>query len=60
MTPGVSPLVTPGVIPSDSCDVPEVPPPTGAFPPVVTPGVTTGVTQVVNPGVTLEVIPNDP
>ena len=55
----MSPLVTPGVIPSDSCDVPKAPP-TGDFPPVVTPGVTTGVTQVVNPGVTLEVIPNDP
>ena len=50
--PGVSPVVTPGMIPSDSCDVPEAPPLTGASPPVVT--------LVVNPGVTLGVIPSDP
>ena len=56
----MTPWVIPWVIPSDSCDVPKVPPPTGAFPPVVTIGVTTGVTPVVNPGVTLGVIPNDP
>ena len=40
------------MIPSDSCDVPEAPPLTGASPPVVT--------LVVNPGVTLGVIPSDP
>ena len=45
--------MTPGVIPSDTCDVPEAPPPlTGASPQVVT--------LVVNPGVTLGVIPSDP
>ena len=46
------PFGDPGVIPSDTCDVPEAPPLTGASPPVVT--------LVVNPGVTLGVIPSDP